>query len=226
MQISQLITNELNSNYSDPSFFVDIHMRLRTLEHPSNLSKIGLWHEGVTSWIGDPYWIVNAAFSKTASTVISQAYHKLWNVKLTIHDAQTEDQLGFIRTITLKNESSISRPIKLLLHQVSLSTEEGVVFYSPFEKALIHHTQELFSLHSVSMPLAYHIQHGAGDMKRNWNDQEGKLFFSPFSATSVESVIACSCTLEPNRVYKAQAWQLIGKQLSVLKQANKKLMEQ
>lgn len=200
-------------------------MRLRTLDHPANLSKIGLWHEGVTSWIGDPYWIVNAAFSKTASTVISQAYHKLWNIKMTIHDKQTEDRLGFIRNITLKNESSMVRPIKLIVHQVSLSNEKGVVFYSPNEKSLIHHTQDMFSLHSVSMPLAYHIQHGAGDMKRNWNDHEGKLFFSPFSATSVESVIACSSTLEPNLVYKAQAWQLVGKHLSELKLANERLME-
>ncbi|WP_054712097.1 hypothetical protein [Bacillus sp. JCM 19041] len=205
------------------SFFVDIHARLRTIENPEALTKIGFWHEGATSWIGDSSWKVNAAFSKTASSVISQAYHKQWNLNMTILDRQTEDQLGSVRHITLKNESDHSRHIKLLLHQMPIAQREGVVFYSPQEKALIHHSQDSYSLFSVQMPCAQHIQHGAGPLKQNWSDQEGKLFFAPFSATSMESVIAASVTIEPRETYKARASLLTAESLSYLKHSHKKL---
>lgn len=223
MQTVPFYSNELDPPFLKHRFYVDIHTRLRTIENPETLTKIGFWHEGATSWVGDSAWTVNAAFSKTASSVMSQAYHKQWNLNMSVLDRQTDDSLGSVRLITLKNESDHPRHIKLLLHQMPIAQREGVVFYSPQEKALIHHSQNSYSLFSVQMPCAQYIQHGAGPLMQNWNDQEGKLFFAPFSATSMESVIAASVTIEPRQTYKVRASLLTADSLPYLKHSHKKL---
>ncbi|BAD64255.1 MULTISPECIES: hypothetical protein [Shouchella] len=217
-------SRELNTDSATKaSFYVDIHARLKLCEGQQALSRIGLWQDGKTSWVGDGDWSVQAAFSKTALSIMSQAFHKVWNILVTIIDRESPDRLGCLREVRIENQGSDTKQVKLLFHHLPLMQSQGIAFYSPQDKALIHHAENQFSLFSLTMRDAAFIQPGAGSLKKNWNSQEGKLFFSPFSATSLESVLAASCVLSSQASVKGHAWMLSSQSLEALKQSHKRL---
>ncbi|MFS0786323.1 hypothetical protein ABC345_08125 [Shouchella sp. 1P09AA] len=224
MQTSKHISNIFYSIGTKPIFTVDIHLRLRTTLHSQHLSKIGLWYDGKTTWVGDEGWIVNAAFSRTNEVIVSQAYHRGLNLKITIRDESLQSELGVKRSITIKNESHQSRDFKLLSQQVTC-TQDGLSFYSPAERALIHYSDEKYSLFSIQMSKAQSIHYGVGAMNQIWNDPLGKLFFSPFSATKTESVIVCTCSLPANETIGASIVQMSSDNMGHLKRSNHLLQQ-
>ncbi|GAF24039.1 MULTISPECIES: hypothetical protein [Shouchella] len=219
MNTNNHVSNIFYAIGTKPVFTVDIHLRLRSTLHSQHLSKIGLWYDGKTTWVGEEGWIVNAAFSSTNTVIVSQAYHKGLNIKLTIRDESLQEELGVKRMISMKNEGHSDSSVKLLAQQITY-TQEGLSFYSPAEKALIHYSDEKYSLFSIQMPKAQSIQYGVGLVNQIWNEPLGKLFFAPFSATKTESLMVCTCLLRANETINASLVQMSSENMVHLKRSN------
>ncbi|WP_059102545.1 hypothetical protein [Shouchella shacheensis] len=227
MKMNPGLSNRLSEKLTtSSSLSVDIDARLRLKTNGSSPPvQLGVWQKGGASWVGDSSWVVSPAFSETPTAVVSQAYHKEWDLLLTSFDRKDATGLGFVRELSIKNQSREEKRIKLLMHQQNPQFYEGVTFYAPAERALIHHLEESFALFSVHMPTTTHLQYGAGSLEKNWCAEEGRLFFAPFSAQTIESMVTASFTLAPEQEAKGHAWMLAGEQLTSVQEAHSYLSE-
>ncbi|SDC33199.1 hypothetical protein [Shouchella lonarensis] len=215
-------------NFSEASdhenaYDIAIHDALKTTASLSPVGRLGIWYEGEISWVGDAAWAIDRAFSVNDTSVVSHAYHKQWNVSLTVFDRTAPQKLGCVREVMFKNESTAVMKVKLMMHHLPQRDSSGMTFYAPEEQALVHHYDDICSLFALHMPKATYIQHVAGSMDKHWCGNEGRLSFSPFSSDSAESVVSATLSIAPEEQQVGAGWLLVAKQYDLLKDVHRRL---
>src|SRR5690606_27176713 len=102
--------------------------------------KIGVWVDGEFSWVNDGTWQAKVDFETDA--LISDVVLHSPALKIKIHTKDFVDpgDNAFIRHITVKNESSSEREIRLFMHQVFQISRAGradTALYVPDEHYIL-----------------------------------------------------------------------------------------
>ncbi|MCM2677804.1 hypothetical protein [Alkalicoccobacillus plakortidis] len=200
--------------------------RQTMLTHKEDLTapktRLGIWTELGTSWFSASEWDLFPGYYQKNSLLVSHAYHRQMHLLITAFDRPNRLNNGFIRTLTIKNQSESSLSFKLLLHQQSLmpDSDDHMTFYVPEERALIHHQQHLSTLVAARFDDDIHIRYEAGSFERNWNELQGTILFSPLAAGSAESMIVIDLNLKPNQELKGTMWVVHNQSLAELEEAH------
>lgn len=71
-------------------------------------SRLGLWFEGECAWMEAPEWDLYPGYYQKEFVQMSLAYHRLWDVQLTLFDRSYLKGEGVIRNLFIK----INRTLK------------------------------------------------------------------------------------------------------------------
>jgi GH15 family glucan-1,4-alpha-glucosidase len=106
----------------------------------SSQHKIGVWVDGIFSWVSDGNWQTKVLFEEGALISDITMYSASLGVTLTFHDFVDADYNAFVRRITIKNEVSQARDIRVFMHQVFEISRAGradTAMYVPDDNYLL-----------------------------------------------------------------------------------------
>jgi GH15 family glucan-1,4-alpha-glucosidase len=92
----------------------------RSLHH-----KIGVWVDGVFSWTDDDNWQVRVDFETNALVSSIQMHSDELQITLRFTDFIDTEYNAFIRRVTVTNEASDERDVRLFMHQVFQISRAG-----------------------------------------------------------------------------------------------------
>ncbi len=102
------------------------YVGLDNLCNARNLShKIGLWVDGVFSWIDDGKWDIKVDFETDAMVSIITMHNAELMVELSFQDFVDFEYNCFARLINISNKSDKKREIRLFMHQVFQISRAG-----------------------------------------------------------------------------------------------------
>ncbi len=87
--------------------------------------KIGVWVDGVFSWIGDGSWETTISFEEDALISDVKMHSSQLNVTLQCRDFVDPDYNALIRRIEITNDVDHDRDIRLFMHQVFQISRAG-----------------------------------------------------------------------------------------------------
>ncbi|MDQ0205589.1 hypothetical protein [Alkalicoccobacillus murimartini] len=213
------------------TFSVDGHLKLGSnrqamLKHKGDLAvpktRLGIWTEQGTSWFSANEWDLYPGYYQRDSLLVSHAYHRQQHLLITAFDRPDELDFGFIRMLTIKNQSNSPKSFKLLLHQQSLlpNSDDQTTFYVPEERALIHHQEHISTLVAARFDEDVPVRYEAGSFDKNWNNELGTIRFSPLAVGSAESMIVIEMNIKENQELKGAMWVVHNQSLSELEDAH------
>lgn len=92
----------------------------RSAEH-----KIGVWVDGVFSWVTSKEWEIRVNYESKALISSIVMYSPILNVTLRFSDFVDQEYNAWIRRVTITNESGNERDIRLFMHQVFQISRAG-----------------------------------------------------------------------------------------------------
>ncbi len=107
----------------------------RSLHH-----LIGLWVDGVFSWVDDGSWSIQVSFEPTALVSSVSMHSDALKIELQFQDFVGSDTDAFCRHIRILNHSDSTREIRLFMHQVFQISHGGradTALYEPDEKYIL-----------------------------------------------------------------------------------------
>ncbi|TSB46717.1 hypothetical protein [Alkalicoccobacillus porphyridii] len=221
----------LSANKRSSSMNIDGQLKFESnrqamLSHEKDLvvpkTRLGIWTDKGTSWFSTSEWDLFPGYYQKDSLLVSHAYHRKMHLLVTAFDRPDQSNLGFIRMLTLKNQSDRELSFKLLLHQQSLlpQADEHVTFFVPEERALIHHQQYISTLVAARFSEDVAVRYEAGSFERNWDDTLGTIQFSPLASGSSESMIVIDVKMESGQELKGAMWVVSHDSLTGLEKAH------
>lgn len=197
--------------------------RQAMLTHKEDLlmpkTRLGIWTDRGTSWFSTNEWDLFPGYYQKNELLVSHAYHRDMHLLITAFDRTNQYDHGFVRTLSIKNQSEQPIAFKLLIHQQPLMPDhaEALTFYVPEERALIHHQEHMSTLVAARFDDDIQVRYEAGSYKKNWNDQTGTALFSPLASGSAESLIIMNAHMKPHQEIKGNMWVLHHETLMALK---------
>lgn len=107
----------------------------RSLHH-----KIGVWVDGVFSWVDDDQWQTSVSMESDALVSSVQLRNDTLGIKIESHDFIDSQCNAFIRRLQVTNTSNKLRDVRLFMHQVfeiSRSGRADTAFYEPAGKYIL-----------------------------------------------------------------------------------------
>lgn len=177
--------------------------------------RIGVFVDGVLSWLDDPEWKVNVGCD--SDTVIGEVHAVNDKLKVTISstDAVHNELNIFLRSFVVGNEAEEAREIKLFLSQqfrISESRRGDTGYYDPRNGTVIHykghHKFLINATHEGKQFEDYNIGlFGIEGKDGTFHDAEdGVLERNPIEHGSVDSIIGMTCELLPNAHTEFMYW--------------------
>lgn len=102
--------------------------------------KIGVWVDGVFSWVDDGSWEISIDFQTTALVSNIRMTHAELGVTLVASDFVDSSLNALCRQITVRNESQSQRAVRLFMHQVFEISRAGrgdTALYVPDENYIL-----------------------------------------------------------------------------------------
>jgi GH15 family glucan-1,4-alpha-glucosidase len=87
--------------------------------------KIGIFIDGVFSWLDSPDWIHDVNFDDDALVSNISATNNILGIRLNFNDFVDSDFNAFLRIIKVENLSEVAKEIKLFMHQVFEISQDG-----------------------------------------------------------------------------------------------------
>lgn len=221
----------LHSSFTESTLNIEGQLRIGSnrqamLTHKKDLltpkTRLGIWTEKGTSWFSTNEWDLFPGYYQKNELLVSHAYHRDLHLLITAFDRTNQFNNGFVRTLSIKNQSEQNNAFKLLIHQQTLiaDREEALTFYVPEERALIHHQEHMSTLVSARFDDDIHVRYEAGSYEKNWDDQTGTTLFSPIASGSAESLIVMNAEMKPHQEIKGCMWVLHNESLQGLEDAH------
>jgi len=92
----------------------------RSLEH-----KIGVWVDGIFSWVDDNTWNISTDFEQNALISRISMHSERLSLTLDFVDFVDYELTAFVRHIEITNHASSSRDVRLFMHQVFEISHDG-----------------------------------------------------------------------------------------------------
>lgn len=178
--------------------------------------KIGVWVDGVFSWIDDGSWEIDLNFESDALvSIIRMENHKL-KLQLLMNDFVDSSINAFCRQISLFNLSNQHRTIKLFMHQVFEISRAGradTALFVPDENYILDYkgrcslliygqsqNEQVYDQFAIGN---YGIEGKEGTFK---DAEDGELSGSAVEHGGVDSVIRFSCEIDAGQVEVISYW--------------------
>ncbi|MEO8862860.1 MAG: glycoside hydrolase family 15 protein, partial [Candidatus Saccharimonadales bacterium] len=177
---------------------------------------IGIWIDGVFSWIDDGSWDISVNFDSDALISNVRMQSDDLQVELLLNDFVDSSVNAFCRNITLTNQSDKPRTIRLFMHQVFQISQEGradTAIFVPEENyildykgrcsLLIYGQDDQGTRYDQFAIGSYGIEGKEGTFR---DAEDGELSGSSIEHGGVDSVIRFSSLLEPKKSTLISYW--------------------
>lgn len=178
--------------------------------------KIGVWIDGVFSWVGKEDWEISVDFETDALvSIVSLKNHHL-GVELLCNDFVDSEVNALCRQVTVRNTFDHKRDIRIFMHQVFQISRAGradTALYIPDEHYLLDYKGRcsllIYGQHEDGTPYDqfsignYGIEGKEGTYK---DAEDGELSNNPVEHGGVDSVIRFVCSVEPRQSTTIEYW--------------------
>ncbi len=182
----------------------------------SNQHKIGVWVDGVFSWIDDGYWNIDVNFEENALVSNISMKNNGLQIELIFHDFVDHAYNAFCRQIIIINHGSSHREIRLFMHQVFEISRRGradtalfvpeenyILDYKGRYSLLIYGQSSNGTVYDQFAIGNYGIEGKEGTYK---DAEDGELSGSPVEHGGVDSVIRFPCSLDSGSSMTIDYW--------------------
>lgn len=178
--------------------------------------RIGVWVDGVYSWLDDADWQVQQTTSQASLSVHTTAINVALGVQLTITTAVDCRDTIILREFHLTNLTQDTHAVRLFLHQALVLGDseltDDTVQLIPRHQAIVQYNGsttfavgaridgKLFSEYAVGV-------FGTGHYEGTWRDAEdGRLDGGLAETGKVDSILQLDCILQPQGVVTMEYW--------------------
>jgi len=194
-------------------------------------SRFGVWVGGEFSWIASDDWQRELKYSdETLVTQVSLECKRL-QISLLCNDTVASHDNIYLRRITVKNNATDRREIRLFLHHDFRIYENkfgDTAFYDPETSSLIHYKKHRYFLIN-SQPSFDNFATGRKAFRQNegtWRDAEdGELFGGAITEGSVDSTISVYLTLDGGASSEVYYWIAAGMTQNEVTELNCRVIE-
>lgn len=178
--------------------------------------KIGIWVDGHFSWVDDGGWDISVDFETDALVSMISMKNYALEVELTFRDFVDHEFNAFCRTVTVENKATVSRQIRLFMHQafqISRGGRADTALFVPEESyildykgrccLLIYGQTEDNQLYDQFAIGNYGIEGKEGTFR---DAEDGELSGSAVEHGGVDSVIRFACDLQPQEQRNIDYW--------------------
>jgi GH15 family glucan-1,4-alpha-glucosidase len=198
--------------------------------------NVGLWVDGVFSWIDDGSWDIKVDFEKDALISSIKMKSLKLGIEINFRDFVDNRQNSFIRRIKITNLLENSRDIRLFMHQIFQISRGGradTVLYVPEANYILNYKGRYVLLiygqtsKGVGMDQYAVGNYGIEGKKGTYVDAEdGELSGSTVEHGSVDSVLRISTTIKPNGSENVDYWIIASDSQYDCEQVHKSYLEQ
>lgn len=184
------------------------------------MHKIGVYVDGVLSWIDADGWNVAIAYTKESMCSNITAVNERIGVELRFSDVVYNESNLFIRLVHIINKRDEKREIKIFFNQqfhISELSRGDTAYFSPDVHACIHYKGRRVFLVSGKADGKFFDMYSVGLLgiegkEGTWADaQDGELSKNPIEHGSVDSVIGFSLFFNGNEEKEITYWIAAGK---------------
>lgn len=178
--------------------------------------KIGVWVDGRFSWVDDGSWEINVDVESDALVANVSFHSSELAVTLTTNDFVDPQFNAFCRKVTVANESSKTRNIRLFMHQVFQISRGGradTALFEPNRHYLLDYKGRcsllIYSQTAEGSPFFQYCvgNYGIEGKEGTWRDAEdGELSGNAVEHGGVDSVMSNNLEVEANSKVVVDYW--------------------
>jgi glucoamylase len=182
--------------------------------------KIGVWVDGVFSWIDDGKWNIMVEFESDSLISHITAWSEQLKLRIVIRDFIDEEYNSLIRRIEIINETDKERDIRLFMHQVFQISHAGrgdTALYVPDEPYILDYKGRYCLLISGKQDdgasfdqYAVGIYGIEGKEGTFIDAEDGELSGNAVEHGGVDSVIRFQKKVGPSQSFKIDYWVVAG----------------
>lgn len=183
----------------------------RSLPH-----KIGVWADGLFSWIDDGSWQTEVDFEENALFSRVQLRHADLGLTLTFRDFVDYEFNAFCRQLTIRNERDTNREVRMFFHQVFQISRGGrgdTALYVPEGNYLLDYKGRCSLLMYAQCADGTGLDqfsvgnYGIEGKEGTWRDAEdGDLSCNAVEHGGVDSALRCSLSIAPQSSEIVDYW--------------------
>lgn len=178
--------------------------------------KIGVWVDGIFSWIDDGGWKTSVLFEDDALVSNICARNENLRLELTFRDFVDPEFNAFCRRVSIRNEADNNREVRIFFHQVFQISSGGrsdTAIYVPEENYILDYKGRCSLLIYAQSADGTGIDqfsignYGIEGKEGTWRDAEdGELSQNPVEHGGVDSVVRCTLSLSPDSSEVVDYW--------------------
>lgn len=178
--------------------------------------KIGLWVDGVFSWVDDGTWDISVNFEVDALVSNIRMQSDELKIELILNDFVDNQYNAFFRKITVTNQASEHRDIRMFMHQVFQISRGGradTALFVPEENYILDYKGRCCLLiYGQSTEGTVYDQFAIGNYGIEGKEgtyidaEDGELSGSPVEHGGVDSVIRFPCALAGDSSMQIDYW--------------------
>lgn len=178
--------------------------------------KIGVWVDGVFSWVDDGSWDISVDFSSDALISDIKMHSPRLQLVLKFRDFVDSEFNALCRMITIENNSNTQRTIRIFMHQVFEISRAGrgdTALYEPSQKYILDYKGRcsliIYGHDAAGNPCDqfavgnYGIEGKEGTFK---DAEDGDLSGSAIEHAGVDSVMRFSCQIPESESASLSYW--------------------
>jgi len=179
------------------------------------IHRVGIWVDGVLSWLSDEEWQITVRCEEEALASAIIATHPRMQVELLFTDIVYNEKPIFLRKIQIKNLSERGREIKLYMgHQFEIYKAHGgdTAYYDPQTNSIIHYKgQRVFLIGGLINEKPFQdyvtgLANFAGHEGSHKDAEDGALTKNPIEHGPADSVIGFYEQYSPGQTHIAEYW--------------------
>lgn len=193
----------------------------------SNHHLVGVWVDGIFSWINLNEWKLDIKYKKDALVSSVVAYNDKLKVEVIFNEAVHYQKNIFLRQMTVKNKGNKKRKIKVFCRQhfhISEANIGDTVYYNPILNSIINYKGKRYFLIG-GMTNGKHFddyatgvaESSGGRFGTHIDAEDGILSKNPIEHGSVDSTIGFTLELNKNSSQIIDYWITIGERYSEVK---------
>jgi glucoamylase len=223
---------------------IDNKMNIRDFSYPQeglenhasgHPFRIGVWVNGVFSWVGDEW---NASSSYLPDTLVSKcsAVNPELKIELKINNAVDSFADLFLRKVQVNNLSEKDRDVRVFFsHDFHIYGEGSAdtAFYDPSQNSIVHYKRcRYFLVNGMTKAKSGIFEFSTGQKEAfgregTWKDAEdGKLEKNPIAQGSVDSAVAFKLEMKPKSSDIIYYWIACGKNIKEVRDLNSFVMKE
>lgn len=188
--------------------------------------KIGLWADGILSWLDDRLWQLTIDYQPESLASKIEAVNQNLNLKLEFCDVVYNEKNILVRNIKVENLARNKRNVKLFLnHQFRMYGTHGrdTVYYDPKDHTVIHYKGRRMALIGGKSGGNFMSDYTVGisgieGKEGTWRDAEdGVLTKNAIEHGTCDSTIAFEGVVDAGKTLIVSYWVCMAKTMSDLK---------